>query len=55
MARLDEIADRIDARIDGLSRVLLDGGAVITDGAAVDVVEPSGYVDFDDMDLEIDR
>ena len=52
--KLDEIAARIDARIDGLSRVMLDGGAVISDGQPVDVIEPSGYMSYDDMDLNID-
>ena len=54
--RLDAIETKIDeqiAAINGLSRVMLDGGAVITDGQPVDVVSPSEFVDFDDMDLTI--
>lgn len=53
--RLDEIARRIDEKIDGLSRMILDGGAVINDGREAPVVDAAdGYVDFDDMDLDID-
>lgn len=53
LSKLDEIAAHIDARIDGLSRVMLDGGAVITDGQDADIVEPSEYVEVDDLDLRI--
>jgi hypothetical protein len=56
MARLDGIEAHLDARIDGLSRIFLDGGGVIRDGGAEDavVIDPEGYIDFDDMDLDVD-
>lgn len=59
MARLDALEASIDSRIDGLSRVLIDGGGVIRGNGGGDnlVLEPSDdgiFVDFDDMDLDVD-
>lgn len=54
--RLDEVIRRIDEKFDVLSRMLIDGGAVIRDGDTEDYT-PAGdglrYVDFDDMDLTV--
>ena len=60
MARLDALEASIDSRIDGLSRILIDGGGVIRgNGGGGDnlVLEPADdglFVDFDDMDLDVD-
>lgn len=53
LEKLDAIEARIDAKLDGISRVLLDSGAVISDGEDVVVDTPDGYVDIDDLDLKI--
>lgn len=49
--RIDEIARHIDERIDGLSRVLIDGGAVISDSAGTTDAVDVAYPDIDDLDL----
>lgn len=58
--RLDQILDRIDAigrhldeRIDGLSRLMLDGGAVISDAAGADEVVDIEYRPIEEMDLSV--
>lgn len=53
LEKLDAIEARIDAKLDGISRVLLDSGAVISDGEDVVVDDADGYVDIDDLDLKI--
>lgn len=59
--RLDQILDRVDAigrhideRIDGVLRVLLDSGMIITDAAGaatVDDIEEPAYRAVEDLDL----
>ena len=53
-SRLDAIEAHIDSRIDGLSRIFIDGGGVIRDGGESNVPAVEGYIDFDDMDLDVD-
>lgn len=53
LTKLDEFIAHIDARIDGLSRVMLDGGAVITDGQDNDVTPVDEFVDLEDLDFTI--
>lgn len=44
----------IESKLDGFSRMLIDGGAVISDGRdATPIATGVEFVDFDDMDLRV--
>ncbi len=50
---LDEILKKlgeIEGRLDGFSRMLIDGGAVITDGEDASPLDEIAYVDLDELD-----
>lgn len=52
--RIDEVIDKlagIEARLDGISRMLIDGGAVIRDGSVADPIDDISYVDIEDLDF----
>lgn len=50
--RIDEIGRHLDERIDGLSRMLIDGGGIITDSRGnASTAEEMDFVDIDELDL----
>ena len=51
--RIEEIGRHIDERIGGLSRLMLDGGAVITDSQGADEVIDVGYKRLEDLDYSL--
>lgn len=55
--RIDDVLQKlseIESKLDGFSRMLIDGGAVISDGKdATPIAAGVEYVDFDDMDLRV--
>lgn len=55
--RIDDVLQKlseIESKLDGFSRMLIDGGAVISDGKdATPIAAGVEYVDFDDMDLTV--
>ncbi len=54
LARVEAKLDDIIAKIDGMSRLFLDGGGVISDPEPADVEAAETPIDFDDMDFSID-